>query len=104
MTANGKNVELVLALNYGGRDEIVRATRKIIKAGVRPEDLDETDLKFRGLLGAVSDLDEEKKQKLLVRMTTLDKSTDMRLEGDHSVAFEFRRALQNYETLEKRSS
>lgn len=34
---------LCLALDYGGRDEIVRATRKIIKAGIDPEKLTEEE-------------------------------------------------------------
>ena len=31
-----------LALNYGGRDEIVRAVQKIVKEGLKPEEVDET--------------------------------------------------------------
>jgi len=31
-----------LALNYGGRDEIVRAVQKIVKEGIKPEKIDET--------------------------------------------------------------
>jgi len=30
-----------LALNYGGRDEIVRAVQKIVKEGLKPEEIDE---------------------------------------------------------------
>jgi len=30
------------AINYGGHDEILRATRKVIEAGVKSEDLDES--------------------------------------------------------------
>jgi undecaprenyl diphosphate synthase len=30
-----------IALNYGGRAEIVDAARRVIAAGIRPEDLDE---------------------------------------------------------------
>lgn len=30
-----------VAINYGGRDEIVRAVRKIVKEGIRPEDITE---------------------------------------------------------------
>ena len=30
-----------LALNYGGRDEIVRAVRQIVKEGLKPEEIDE---------------------------------------------------------------
>jgi undecaprenyl diphosphate synthase len=36
---------LILALNYGWQDEIVRATKKIIAAGINPEDLNETEFK-----------------------------------------------------------
>jgi len=30
-----------LALNYGGRDEIIRAVQKIVKEGIKPEEIDE---------------------------------------------------------------
>lgn len=40
---SGKNngMKLVLALSYGGRNEIVRAIRKMIAVGVKPEDITE---------------------------------------------------------------
>ncbi|MBI2436456.1 MAG: di-trans,poly-cis-decaprenylcistransferase [Candidatus Magasanikbacteria bacterium] len=41
-TKNYSKLMLTIALVYGGRDEIVRATKKIIKAGLKPEDLNET--------------------------------------------------------------
>jgi undecaprenyl diphosphate synthase len=31
-TRDGKNIDLILAINYGGRDEIVRAARQIVEA------------------------------------------------------------------------
>lgn len=40
-TRNNKTHVLNAAIDYGGRDEIVRATQKIIKAGIKPEDIDE---------------------------------------------------------------
>ena len=36
-----KNHIFNLAIDYGGRSEIVRATQKAIKSGIKPEDLDE---------------------------------------------------------------
>ena len=46
----GRNTGLVfnIALNYGGRAEIVRAARRAIHAGIDPEELDEA--RFAGLL------------------------------------------------------
>ncbi len=41
-TASNGHMTLVLALNYGGRAEIVEAARRILRSGrVRPQDLDE---------------------------------------------------------------
>lgn len=40
-TASNKGLNLVLALSYGGRDEILRAVRKILYSGVKPEELTE---------------------------------------------------------------
>jgi undecaprenyl diphosphate synthase len=40
-TANDNGMLFNIALNYGGRAEIVDAARRAIEAGVRPEDLDE---------------------------------------------------------------
>jgi undecaprenyl diphosphate synthase len=48
-TATNSGMTLVLALNYGGRAEIVEAVRKIVRGGlVRPQDLDEE--RFAGFL------------------------------------------------------
>ncbi len=44
-TKNNTGITLILALIYGGQDEIVRATKKIIQAGINPEDL--TKQEFR---------------------------------------------------------
>jgi undecaprenyl diphosphate synthase len=40
-TANDSGMLFNIALNYGGRAEIVDAARRAIEAGIRPEDLDE---------------------------------------------------------------
>jgi undecaprenyl diphosphate synthase len=40
-TARNGGMIFNIALNYGGRAEIVEAARKVIASGVRPEDLDE---------------------------------------------------------------
>jgi len=45
LTRNNKTMEVCMALNYGGRNELVRATRKIaeavVKGEIRPEDINE---------------------------------------------------------------
>jgi undecaprenyl diphosphate synthase len=40
-TASSRGMLFNIALNYGGRAEIVEATKKIVAAGLRPEDVDE---------------------------------------------------------------
>jgi undecaprenyl diphosphate synthase len=47
-TANDSGMLFNIALNYGGRAEIVDAARQAIASGVRPEDLDEQ--RFAGFL------------------------------------------------------
>ena len=41
LTENNKKMVLSIALNYGGRDEIIRAIKKIIKKKINPEKIDE---------------------------------------------------------------
>lgn len=41
LTKNNKKMVLNIALNYGGRDEIVRAIKKIVKKKISPEKIDE---------------------------------------------------------------
>src|SRR5687767_9421903 len=41
-TAGNKGMLFNIALNYGGRAEIVEAARQILASGMRPEELDET--------------------------------------------------------------
>jgi len=47
-TANNSGMTLVAALSYGGRDEIVRAVRKALALGLKPEEL--TEERFNSLL------------------------------------------------------
>lgn len=44
-THNNTWIILTVALIYGGQDEIVRATKKILEAGTDPETLDETEFR-----------------------------------------------------------
>lgn len=41
LTKNNQDLILNIAWNYGGRQEIVHAVREIIRAGIKPEDIDE---------------------------------------------------------------
>ncbi len=47
---SGENTGMIVnvAFNYGGRDEIVRATRKIVEIGIAPDDV--TEAQFESLL------------------------------------------------------
>ncbi len=40
-TAKGRDMDLNLALNYGSRQELAHAVRKIVESGVRPSDITE---------------------------------------------------------------
>lgn len=44
-TAGGRDLTLNLALNYSGREEILRAARRLANAGVKPEEI--TEERFR---------------------------------------------------------
>ncbi len=46
-TADGASLTLNVALNYGGRAELVDAVRQLVADGVRPEDIDEAALAKR---------------------------------------------------------
>ena len=41
LTQQNTSLDVYIALNYGGRGEIVDATRRMISDGLRPEDVDE---------------------------------------------------------------
>ena len=47
-TASNTGMQFNIALNYGGRAEIIEATRRMLAAGVRPDDVDEA--RFSGFL------------------------------------------------------
>ena len=42
LTKDNRKITVQLAFNYGGRDEITTAVRKIVAAGTKPEDVTET--------------------------------------------------------------
>ena len=42
LTAGNTGITFSVAFNYGGRDEIVEATRRIVAAGIQPTEIDET--------------------------------------------------------------
>ena len=41
LTRDNKTITLIIAWNYGGRDEVVAAVQKMLKDHVKPEDVDE---------------------------------------------------------------
>jgi undecaprenyl diphosphate synthase len=43
-TAGGKRLQLNIAFNYSGRTELVDATRRLVAAGLRPDQIDEDTL------------------------------------------------------------
>lgn len=47
-TSSNEGMTLVAALSYGGRNEIIRAVRKAVSAGMKPEEV--TEESFAGLL------------------------------------------------------
>ena len=56
-TRNNDAITVNLAINYGGRDEIVRATRHLVKDGVDPAAIDESTITRRLDLPQLPDLD-----------------------------------------------
>jgi undecaprenyl diphosphate synthase len=44
-TLDGSSMNLVLCLSYGGRDEIIRAVRRLLVERVEPEEIDEENFK-----------------------------------------------------------
>lgn len=44
ITKNNKEMVVNLAISYGGRAEIVKAVRKIVKEGIPPEEVDESKI------------------------------------------------------------
>lgn len=56
-TQSGTAMVVNLALNYGGRDEIVRAARKLVEDGVAAQDVTEESLRKRLYTGAMPDPD-----------------------------------------------
>lgn len=56
-TANGKTGTINIALAYGGRNDIVNATKRIIKEKVKPEDITEESFKNYLTTGDMPDID-----------------------------------------------
>ena len=46
-SADATGLHLNIALNYGGRDEIVHAVKNIVKDGIKPEDINEDTISSR---------------------------------------------------------
>lgn len=44
LTKNNTRITVIIAFNYGGRDEIVSAVRRLIEAGIRPDEVSEESL------------------------------------------------------------
>lgn len=44
-TSEGRTMNLFLCLSYGGRDEIIRAVKRLLKEGIDPESLNEENFK-----------------------------------------------------------
>jgi len=44
ITENNTNITVVLAFNYGGRDELLEATKKIVASGIKPGDITENTI------------------------------------------------------------
>ncbi|MFN2450262.1 MAG: polyprenyl diphosphate synthase [Candidatus Baltobacteraceae bacterium] len=57
VTACNTRMTLVLAINYGGRDEIVRAAQSLARAGTLPGAIDEAEFRKHLFLPDVSDPD-----------------------------------------------
>lgn len=56
-TQHGSAMVVNLALNYSGRDEIVRAARRLVADGLKPQDVTEESLRARLYTGALPDPD-----------------------------------------------
>lgn len=56
-TAKGKTGTINIALAYGGRNDIINATKRILKEKVKPEDITEESFKNYLTTGEMSDVD-----------------------------------------------
>lgn len=73
---------------------------KDITAFGERKDITDDELKFRGLVGMVLELDRNKRKNLLNRMEKLDESTNMELLGLNLISTEMRVAIDNLETFD----
>lgn len=56
-SADATGLQVNIALNYGGRDEIVHAVRQIVKEGISPEDITEATISDRLYTAGMPDPD-----------------------------------------------
>jgi undecaprenyl diphosphate synthase len=106
-TKNQKGIVLTLALSYGARDEIVRATRNILKEGLNPEKLDKK--LFSSYLFDVPDVDlmirtsgEIRISNYLLWQLSYAELYFTKILWPDFRKYEFLKAIQNYQKRERR--
>jgi len=106
-TKNQKGIVLTLALSYGARDEIVRATRNILKEGLNPEKLDKKLFSF--YLFDVPDVDlmirtsgEIRISNYLLWQLSYAELYFTKILWPDFRKYEFLKAIQNYQKRERR--
>lgn len=57
MTAGNEDLDVYVALNYGGRSELVDAARRMISAGISPDEVDEETFSYYLYAPEASDMD-----------------------------------------------
>jgi undecaprenyl diphosphate synthase len=57
LTQNNNAITLGFAFNYGGRDELIEATQRILKSGIKPEDITESVIKQHLYTSGIPDPD-----------------------------------------------
>lgn len=57
LTKNNSRIDVILAFNYGGRDEIICAVRKLIEAGVKAEEIDVANMSAAMFTAGIPDPD-----------------------------------------------
>lgn len=57
LTCNNTNLNLYVAISYGGREELVEACRKVVQAGIQPESINEDIIKQNLYAPEMPDID-----------------------------------------------